>query len=213
MAQTAMKNKRFADEDCEVEADEFLNAKASLYKRLRAHVCSMKKEDNVTTFGVAWPVDLYFKPLGVDPECILKAKKLSDVTWHDVPSGRWVCLSDKEKQDLQGNVWCYANTTHDWDVAQAAVELAKEIRKDQDLQTTALGVTFAFAEDAGWTEPSVSEEGWFAAHAKASIFDWASINRKKFQAETKAKILDFVDAHAGKISIEQREARRPEKRV
>ena len=208
-----MKNTRFADEDCEVEADEFLNAKASLYKRLRAHVCSMKKEDNVTTFGVAWPVDSFLRPLGVDPELILNAKKLSDVTWHDVPSANWACLSDKEKQDLQGNVWCYANTTYDWDVAKAAVELAKELRKDQDLQTTGLGVTFAFGEDAGWTERSVREEAWIAAHAKASILDWASMNRKQFEAETKAKILKFVDAHAGKINIEQRKARRPEKRV
>ena len=111
--------------------DDDFQLKAKEYMRLRMHVRKLKKASNVKGFAVCWPVDSHMKPLNVSPNCILSAKRLEDITWHDVPTPTWNRLSRQEQEELERDVWFYSNTGIDEDGAQAAVELAKKSQHEQ----------------------------------------------------------------------------------
>ena len=50
---------------------------------------------------ITWPVNKHFAPLSVDPDVILGAQHLDDVTWHDIPARRWFLLTADEQTNLK----------------------------------------------------------------------------------------------------------------
>ena len=186
----------------DADIDEALAHKAELSQKLRPHVKALKQAAEDETLTISWPVDACLKPLGIQPHDILRAKRLSDVTWHDVPARIWIRLAEAEQKELRVDVWHFAHTQYGEDVAKAPVELAKDIQNDVDSLTAAVGVSFAFASE---DYSAHDEKSWIIAHAQASLYDWACNHRKTFEAQTKEKIERFIEANAGKVAITQRE--------
>ena len=111
--------------------------KATLYHKMRKHVLDLAaKEANgkIEEFIITWPVNKYSAPLSVDPSVILGARRLEDVTWHDIPVRRWLLLTADEKTNLKEDIWFYSRTGLREDAARAATALADEIKAGRKVQ-------------------------------------------------------------------------------
>ena len=76
------------------------DAKAVYIARCRENVKKLK--DGTDCF--LWPVDGYVNTLNIDLDKILRAEKLGDVSWHDIPKHRWQQLSEDEQEKLKADV-------------------------------------------------------------------------------------------------------------
>ena len=104
---------------------------------MRKHVRDLAaKEANgkIEEFIITWPVNKYSAPLSVDPSVILGARRLEDVTWHDIPVRRWLLLTADEKTNLKEDIWFYSRTGLREDAARAATALADEIKAGRKVQ-------------------------------------------------------------------------------
>ena len=175
---------------------------------MRKHVRDLAaKEANgkIEEFIITWPVNKYSAPLSVDPTVILRARLLGDVTWRDIPERRWLHLTADEQTNLKEDIWFYSRTGMREDAVRAATALANEISEERAASTQDFGVIFAFDMDAGEGPGEKEAEDWLAERVQMSLYDWVSLNRKKLQSQSRERILQFLEAIGGTVSIKQRE--------
>ena len=115
------------------------DAKALLFVQVRKHVRDLARTEGLLSAVITWPVNKHLSPLSIDPQTLLKAHKLSDVTWHDIPERRWRFLTEEERTQLREDVWHYSRTCVSEDLARAASALADELEEDRLKLTNAFG--------------------------------------------------------------------------
>ena len=181
------------------------DAKALLFVQVRKHVRDLARTEGLLSAVTTWPANKHLSPLSIDPQTLLKAHKLSDVTWHDIPERRWRFLTEEERTQLREDVWHYSRTYVSEDLARAASALADELEEDRLKLTNAFGVSFAF--DLPSAELPGDEEvlDRMSGHMRMSLFDWVSLNRRDLQERAREKIHAFIEERGGSMSIQQRE--------
>ena len=179
--------------------------KAHLFMQVRGHVRDLARAEGVSSAVATWPVNKHLSPLSVDPHTLLKAHRLDDVTWHDIPERRWRCLTEEEQTNLRKDVWHYSRTCVSEDLAVAACALVDELEEDRQKVTDAFGVSFAFDLPSADLPGDEEVKQWVSGHMRMSLYDWVSLNRRDLQEKTRAKIHAFIDERGGSMSIQQRE--------
>jgi len=177
-----------------------------MYAKMRTHVLALAaKDENGTDFVVTWPVSKSLRTLYVDPSVILRAHQLGDVTFKDIPEGRWKLLTTVEKLNLKKDIWFYNRSGLPEDAGRAAIALADAMIAERAALADKFGVALAYSMDAG-EEPSEKQEAdWLAGRVKMSLHDWVSVHRKQLQEKTSEHIKQFVNGIGGSLSITHRE--------
>ncbi len=138
---------------------ESVDAASEAFKKARDHVNALAEKEGHGKWRVSWPVGKTIQPLGVRPEVILKAQKLSSITWHDVSPARWNALSAEEQDCMKVDIWHYARTELDEDVVNAIAQLQVEVKTDVD----------AAAQNFGMA--SFDCHHWAALHDEQCVFN------------------------------------------